>query len=221
MSAVFACKGQPTVRHGPALNAGTEGSPAFTGECLQADVVGGVRIKAQNCEVGVGCAVGSVLLTVDVPVHDHVVDDLAIPFSQQGGFPGQLGTRLGQSSDFQVQRKAWRHVLRGAYFLYVGFAHAGAVASAEAKNVGGSFVQAGSGIMVVSLSQVTWGEGSLLDSFVLQQVAYQLTHHLFRWLPLNQCGVAHGGADQHCGFARNWTRQKYELRSPHKIIGEK
>lgn len=106
ISAVFVCKGQPTVGHGPALNAGTEGSSAFTGECLQADVVGGVRIKAQNCEVGVGCAVGSVLLTVDVPVHDHVVDDFAIPFSQQGGFPGQLGTRLGQSGDFQVQRKA-------------------------------------------------------------------------------------------------------------------
>lgn len=151
-SAMFMYKCQPTIRHGPALNAGTEGSSAFTGECLQADVIGGVRIKAQNRKVGVGCAVGSVLLTVDVPVHNHIVDDFAISFSQQGRFPGQLGARLGQSSDFQVQRETWWHVLRRAYFLYVGLAHAGAVASAETKNVGGAFVQAGSSIMVICFS---------------------------------------------------------------------
>lgn len=144
-------KCQPTVWHGPALDAGTEGSSAFTGVRLQADVIGGVRIKTQNCKVGVGCAVGSVLLTVDVPVHDDVVNDFAISLSQQWRFPGQLGARLGQSSDFEVQREAWWHVFGCAYFLYVGFTQAGAVAGAEAKHIGGAFVQPGSSIMVVGL----------------------------------------------------------------------
>lgn len=71
----------PTIRHGPALDAGAEGSPTLAGERLHPDVVGGVRIKALDSHVRLGCAVGAVLLAVDVPVHNHVILDLAIPFS--------------------------------------------------------------------------------------------------------------------------------------------
>lgn len=105
MSAIWPTS-YPTIRHGPALNAGAEGSSAPTGERLHPDVVGGVRIKALDGHVRVGCAVGAVLLTVDVPVHDHVVYDLAVPFGQQRGLPGQLGAGLRQSGDLQVEREA-------------------------------------------------------------------------------------------------------------------
>lgn len=115
MSAVLPSS-YPTIRHGPALNAGAEGSTALASECLHPDVVGGVRIKTLDSHVRLSRAVGAVLLAVDVPVHNHVVNDLAVPFGHQRGLPGQLGAGLGQSRDLQVEREARGHVFGGVSF---------------------------------------------------------------------------------------------------------
>lgn len=192
-----------TIGHGPALDAGAEGSPAFAGECLHPDVVGGVRIEALDSHVGVAGAVGAVLLTVDVPVHHQVVCDLAVPFGQQWRLPRQLGAGLGQSSDLQVFGEARWYIFRCAYLLYVGLTNAVVVASAEAEDVGGAFMQSGDSVVVIRLFKLARCVGFLVGALVLQLVARQLTYHFLRWLPLNQCCVTHGGADQHRGLAWN------------------
>lgn len=190
-----------TVRHGPALDARAEGSSALTGERLHPDIVGGVGIKALDGHVRFARPVGAVLLTVDVPVNDNIVHDLAVPFGHQRRVPGQLGAGLSQSRDLQVEREARRHVFRGADLFHVCFADARAVAGTEAKDIGGTFVQPGDGVVVIDLSQLAGGVVFLVSALVLQLVAHQLPNHFLRRLPLNQRCVAHSGADHHGGFS--------------------
>lgn len=87
----------PTIRHGPALDAGAQRAGPLAGESLNTDVIGGVWVQSLDGQVCFRGVAVVVLLVVYVFVHHPVVSYLAVPFLQVRRLPGELRARLGET----------------------------------------------------------------------------------------------------------------------------